>query len=187
MDLKSNKIFAVYSQSEENILMKTVPTDVSSNTNLATGVSSVSFNFGFRNIHFEDQIDGVASDSTELEKHFFENVSTFDSGKEVYEPGDYKKHVFLIERAANIIAKKTRRGRGNNLMLSKEMHDNIKEMIDIIDGARFTMHIRDWIPNNEILIYYKSALHSSDSPGFVREEDNTFVINSFDYGIKLVF
>jgi hypothetical protein len=170
MNLSSNKIFTVYSEGEKNRLMKTVPTDDT--------------NFGFRHLDFENQIDGVASDATELEKHFFENVTSLFCG--VKETGDYKGHLFSIERTANIIAKNTRRATGNNLMLSKEMYDNLKELIDIV-GHRFTVHIRDWIPNNEILVYYKSPLYKSDSPGFVREKDNTFVINSFDYGIKLVF
>lgn len=128
------------------------------------------------------------NDADELDKYYFDNCNIREVDnfltKEMM-----KQNLFEVERAANQVAKDTRIGKANNIILGEKNANYFKEFTDINNGMlfdRIKVHVRSWVKDNEILVFYKGA-SNFDVPGLVFEDGGIALNQDFKYTQKMIF
>lgn len=118
------------------------------------------------------------NDKYKLEAHFYTSIE-MDPVTRRYTPAP-----FMINITANQIARATRMGRGNNLIVHTSKVKPLEEMYERV-SPKYKVHGRDWMPENECFVFYRSN-GKYDVPGSVYETGEVFV-NDFNYGRRIVF
>lgn len=141
-------------------------------------------------------IDKYTSDTTfkfknadDLDQYYFGNCNICQVDYTLNEKNT-KTNFFHVERVCNQIAKDTKIGRGNSIVLSQRNANYFSEFVDHDNGlllGSIRVFVRSWVEDNEILVFYRNYKHNFDIPGLVFDDGGIALNNDFKYAQKLVF
>jgi hypothetical protein len=123
-----------------------------------------------------------------VDEYYIKNCKFFDNPTFDMKNMTFDDHAmrFALTSTGNSIAKETRRGAGNHIILHPDRAQQARDLGYTSSRPFQNMVERDWMPLNEVFVFYRGN-NQWDNPGILFHNGNLVLPDGFSYGRRVKF